>query len=407
MKVLSMKLDISNPKDMTTEDVSEQVELSVSSLDPASHYVFALLLKRCSATIATSITLTTFGRRRACSKISVQNAQATNEPASSLTHGTKTNIECNVGFKLEDDYYYYEVGSSYEGVCVDSKWQPPLPSCHAINHCPELIIPSHGHLTLKDRQEGSTAHYVCKKGFKLDGAQERTCRADGEWEKDDPRCLPMSCVQPPSIDHGEFVPCKHTGHTDLYDSLQDPREGYCIQLSCQEHFVESYKVVKVPENLRWQSDGKILRGARVCKDGEWIGYTDTSCKPAARLHPEEETWHSKTGILQRWKNGDWEYASTLDGSENILCSTMSCVYGNLARSVVISGSPNGVNGVAVTCPKIRFVDTITPYEGTLEVLVSKEWEKFCYADYVTQDLQAEMCKMLGAEPHNPTMCHGI
>lgn len=181
----------------------------------------------------------------------------------------------------------------------------------------------------------------------------------------------MSCVQPPSIDHGEFVLCKHTGHTDLYDSLQDPREGYCIQLSCQEHFVESYKVVKVPENLRWQSDGKIPRGARVCKDGEWIGYTDTSCKPAARLHPEEETWHSKIGILQRWKNGDWEYASTLDGSENIPCSTMSCVYGNLARSVVISGSPNGVNGVAVTCPKIRFVDTITPYEGTLEVLVNK------------------------------------
>ena len=216
MKVLSMKLDISNPKDMTTEDVSEQVELSVSSLDPASHSVFALLLKRCSATIATSITLTTFGRRRACSKISVQNAQATNEPASSLTHGTKTNIECNVGFKLEDDYYYYEVGSSYEEVCVDSEWQPPLPSCHAINHCPELIIPSHGHLTVKDRQEGSTAHYVCKKGFKLDGAQERTCRADGEWEKDDPRCLPMSCVQPPSIDHGEFVPCKHTGHILTY-----------------------------------------------------------------------------------------------------------------------------------------------------------------------------------------------
>ena len=404
-KLFLMKLDTNNPKDMTTEDVSEQVELSLSSLDPASHYVFALLLKKCSATIATSITLTTFGRRRACPEISVQNAQATNEPASSLTHGTKTNIECNAGFKLEDDYYYYEVGSSYDGVCVDSEWQPPLPSCHSINHCPELSIPSNGHLTLKSKREGSTAHYVCKKGFKLDGAQDRTCRADGEWEEDDPRCLPMSCVQPPSIDHGEFVPCKHTGRTNIHGSLQDPREGYCVQLTCQEHFVESYKVVKVPENPRWQSYGKIPRGARVCKDGEWIGYTDASCKPAARLYPEQETWYSKTGILQIWKNGDWETASSPDGSENIPCSTMSCVYGNLARSVVITGNPNGVNGVAVTCPKIRFVDTITPYEGTLEVLMNREWKKLCYADYVTQDHPAEirkMCEMLGATPHNPT-----
>lgn len=405
VKLFLMKLDTNNPKDMNTEDVGKQVELSVSSLDPASHYVFALLLKKCSATIAASITLTTFGRGRACPEISVQNAQATNEPASSLTHGTKTKIECNAGFKLEDDYYYYKVGSSFEGVCVDSEWHPPLPSCHAINHCPELIIPSHGHLTLKSKREGSTAHYVCKKGFKLDGAQERTCRADGEWEEDDPRCLPMSCVQPPSIDHGEFVPCKHTGRTDIHGSLQDPREGYCIQLTCQKHFVESYKVVTVPENPRWQSYGKIPRGARVCKDGEWIGYTDASCKPAARLYLEEETWHSKVGILQIWKNGDWETASSPDGSENIPCSTMSCVYGNLARSVVIAGNPNGVNGVVVTCPKIRFVDTITPYEGTLEVLVNKDWKKLCYTDYVTQDHRAEihkMCEMLGAAPHNPT-----
>lgn len=404
-KLYLMKVDTNNPKGMTTEDVGQRAELSVSSLDPASHYVFALLLKKCSATIAVSITLTTFGRQRSCPEISVQNAQATNKPASSLTHGTKTNIECNAGFKLEDDYYYYDVGASYEGVCVDSEWQPPLPSCHVINHCPELITPSHGHLTLKGRQEGSTAHYVCKKGFILDGPQERTCRADGEWVEHDPRCLPMSCVQPPVIDHGEFVPCKHTGRTDVHGTFQDPREGYCIQLTCQEHFVESYKVVKVAENPRWQSYGKIPRGARVCKDGEWIGYTEASCKPAARLYPELEMWHSKIGILQIWKNGDWEKASSPDGSENIPCSTMSCVYGNLARSLVVTGNPNGVNGVLVTCPKIRFVDTITPYEGKLEVLVRKEWQKLCYADYVTQDHQAEIrkvCEMLGAAPRNPT-----
>ena len=96
-----MKVDTNNPKGMTTEDVGRQVTVSVSTLNPASHYVFALFLRKCSATIATSFTLTTFGRRRACPKIGVQNALATNEPALSVTHGTKTNIKCNSGFKME------------------------------------------------------------------------------------------------------------------------------------------------------------------------------------------------------------------------------------------------------------------------------------------------------------------
>jgi len=410
-KLLLMKVDTNNPKGMTTEDVGKQVTVSVSSLKPASHYVFALFLSKCSATIATSFTLTTFGRRRACKKISVQNAQATNEPALSVTHGTNTDIICNSGFKMEDEYYYYEAGAHYKGICVDSRWQPPLPICHVIKHCPkDLITPSHGQLAVKGQEEGSTAYYECNKGFKLDGLRERTCRSDGEWEGNDPRCLPMGCLKKPTIAHGEFAPCD-TNRPDIHGTFQDPREGYCIQLTCQGYYLESYKFIKVEEKpirvverkSKILSARKIPSGARVCEDGEWAGDTDATCKPTARLHDEQEVWYSKSGILQIWKNGDWETAKHRDGNEHIPCYEMSCLYGNPGG---LSSQPHPLNGIKVVCPKIRFVDTITPYEGTLEVLVKRRWEKLCYDDHVTQNPQKEMkdiCEVLGAETSQPSL----
>ena len=410
-ELLLMKLDTNNPKGMTTVDVGGQATVSVSSLDPASHYVFALFLRKCSATIATSFTLTTFGRRSSCPRISVQNAQATNEPALSVTHGTKTNIKCNSGFKMEDEYYYYDAGAHYEGVCIDSKWQPPLPSCHIIKHCPpDLIAPSNGQLTVKGQQEGSTACYVCNRGFKLDGVQERTCRADGEWEENDPRCLPIGCMKKPTIANGEFVPCDNN-RPDIHGTFQDPREGYCLQLICQQFYfvsVEKKVVIQVERKSKILRSREIPRGGRVCAEGEWLGYTDATCKPVSRLSDEQEAWYSKSGILQILKNGGWEAAKQRDGSENLPCSAMSCVYGNPGRlsSKTLHVLPQSPNGIKVVCPKIRFVDTITPYEGKLEVLVKRRWERLCYDHYMTQNPQKEMkeiCEVLGAETHQPSL----
>lgn len=45
-----------------------------------------------------------------------------NELVLFVIYGMKINIKCNFGFKMEDEYYYYDVGVYYEGVCIDSKW---------------------------------------------------------------------------------------------------------------------------------------------------------------------------------------------------------------------------------------------------------------------------------------------
>ena len=80
------------------------------------------------------------------------------------------------------------------------------------------------------------------------------------------------------------------------------------------------------------------------------------------------------------------------------------MYGNpgLLSSQTLSSQPQPLNGIKVVCPKI----TITPYEGTLEVLVKRRWEKLCYDDHVTQNPQKEMkeiCEVLGAEANQPSL----
>ena len=226
----------------------------------------------------------------------------------------------------------------------------------------------------------------------------------------------MDCLKKPTIAHGEFVACD-TNRPDIHGTFQTPREGYCIQLTCQRYYLESYKFIKGEGKPKFQearrkskilSSGKIPSGARVCEDGLWVGDTVATCQPTARLRDEQEAWYSKSGILQIWKNGEWETAKQKDGSEHIPCYAMSCLYGNpgLLSSQTLSSQPQPLNGIKVVCPKIRFVDTITPYEGKLEVLVKRRWEKLCYDDHVTQNPQKEMkeiCEVLGAEANQPSL----
>ena len=82
---------VQDPKSLAKTKVDRQTSLIVPSLDPASHYVFALALTKCNATIAVSHTLTTFGRERSCPRAQVpHSAVQYTPPASTSTpaHGT-------------------------------------------------------------------------------------------------------------------------------------------------------------------------------------------------------------------------------------------------------------------------------------------------------------------------------
>ena len=87
---------------------------------------------------------------------------------------------------------------------------------------------------------------------------------------------------------------------------------------------------------------------------------------------------------------------------------MSCVYGDpgLLSSETLSLERDAFNRIKIVCPKIRFADAITPYEGKLEVLVNRRWEKLCYDHHVTpnpQDEMQEICYVLGAASNHPSL----
>ena len=55
--------------------------------------------------------------------------------------------------------------------------------------CVRLDAPSNGRVnTSADIPFGNVARYSCDAGYTLNGAAERTCQADGEWDGTEPTC---------------------------------------------------------------------------------------------------------------------------------------------------------------------------------------------------------------------------
>ena len=121
------------PKVLNKTQVDNVMSLNISSLDPDSHYVFTLALEQCSATIAVSHTLVTFGRERACSVAEVLYSTVLYTPIlsdSSPAHGTKATITCDA---------YYTLGNQdnvTNTICLDGIWVPSLSVCKKIKKIP-------------------------------------------------------------------------------------------------------------------------------------------------------------------------------------------------------------------------------------------------------------------------------
>ncbi|XP_078357676.1 uncharacterized protein LOC144642570 [Oculina patagonica] len=380
-----------DPKSLAKTDVDSQTSLSVPSLDPASHYVFALALTKCNATIAVSHTLTTYGRERSCPTAQVPHSAVQYAPPTSTStpaHGTIASLKCNTGYNI--DVHRTEQNTT----CLDQEWIPSLPACLKIKQCPVLTKPSNGEVSANGHKEGSKAYYVCHKGFLLTGPKERTC-VDEAWDGTVPNCQPLSCPRPPTVDHGSYLPCDYIKHTETYGTAARPLEGYCVKLQCNNLYLPSHVFYGNTYRPRWESDWEIPQGGRVCSDGKWIGYVDDTCEPTVRLATLEDSWNKKKGLLQLWQNGAWNTASSAP-AKNIL--NLSC------RSVGI-GDPQYVthssinSQIWVTCSKLRLTEPKpTIYEGRLEVLTNGNWEGVCVTatgEAARQSASMEICEALG------------
>ena len=378
-------------KTLTKAEVDSQTSQTVSSLEAGSHYVFALALTKCNATTAVSHTLTTYGRKRSCSDAHVPHSSVKYTPsksASTPSHGTIADLKCDTGYNIYIDH------TEQNATCLDQEWIPALPVCKKIKQCPVLTKPINGEVSGDGHHEGSKAYYVCHKGFELNGPKERIC-VDEAWDGTVPNCQLLNCPRAPTVDNGSYLPCDYMRHTNKYGTSNNPLEGYCVKISCNNLYLPSHVFAGKTNRLRWESDWEIPQGGQVCSDGKWIGYVDDTCEPIARLVGVQDQWNKKSGLLQLWQGRAWTTVSSTP-ARNIL--TLSC------RSVGIN-HPQGVthssndSQVQVTCSKLRLAQPMpTRYKGRLEVLNNSNWEGVCVRETGTpasQSASMEICESLG------------
>ncbi|XP_059529276.1 P-selectin isoform X1 [Myotis daubentonii] len=90
---------------------------------------------------------------------------------------------CNEGFSLS--------GPERLDCTLSGRWTGSPPTCGAIR-CPELFAPEQGSLDCSDTRGefnvGSTCHFSCRGGFKLQGSSSVQCTASGRWTAPPPTC---------------------------------------------------------------------------------------------------------------------------------------------------------------------------------------------------------------------------
>ncbi|XP_028344496.1 P-selectin isoform X4 [Physeter macrocephalus] len=134
------------------------------------------------------------------------------QPLGDSSYKTTCQFTCDEGFSLS--------GPERLDCTPSGHWTDSPPTCDAIK-CPELSAPEQGSLDCPDTHgeftAGTTCHFSCNKGFKLEGSNHVECTASGRWTAPRPTCDDI--VSAPTVE----VQCP---------SLVTPKQG---TMSCQHH----------------------------------------------------------------------------------------------------------------------------------------------------------------------------
>uniref|UniRef100_A0A672UVJ0 CUB and Sushi multiple domains 2 n=1 Tax=Strigops habroptila TaxID=2489341 RepID=A0A672UVJ0_STRHB len=133
-------------------------------------------------------------------------------PANGLTQGNQFNLNDVAKFVCNTGYRLE--GASQSQCLANGQWSSSLPACRVIN-CTDP-----GHLENSIRQVqpsgphrfsfGTTVSYQCSHGYYLLGTHVLTCQGDGTWDRALPQCLLVSCGHPGSPPHAQISGDKYT-----------------------------------------------------------------------------------------------------------------------------------------------------------------------------------------------------
>uniref|UniRef100_A0A8C3NBT9 Uncharacterized protein n=1 Tax=Geospiza parvula TaxID=87175 RepID=A0A8C3NBT9_GEOPR len=136
--------------------------------------------------------------------------------------GARVEYRCNDGYQMLSQRNYRE--------CQADGWSNDIPHCEVIK-CLPVQEPENGRIIMTGAFElgqeysfGQVVNFECNAKYKLVGAKEIVCSANGEWSSDVPQCKEINC-DVPEIPHGY---------------VRSPRKSYkeneLMQFFCEEGY---------------------------------------------------------------------------------------------------------------------------------------------------------------------------
>ncbi|KAI5609086.1 sushi, von Willebrand factor type A, EGF and pentraxin domain-containing protein 1 isoform X5, partial [Silurus asotus] len=169
-------------------------------------------------------------RESFCDPPLIQNAvidETSRSPA--YRYQTSIKISCNKGYRLE--------GSEYM-TCGNNGWTPALPRCiEVICDAPRInnaVIVGRGY---KWYRYGASIQFRCNKGYRMEGSDRLKCEENG-WNPPPPQCSVITCLEPPTINNGQFIPLKDSykyGETVTYNCVEGFKLYGSPTISCSDN----------------------------------------------------------------------------------------------------------------------------------------------------------------------------
>ncbi|XP_070563038.1 LOW QUALITY PROTEIN: sushi, von Willebrand factor type A, EGF and pentraxin domain-containing protein 1-like [Ptychodera flava] len=112
---------------------------------------------------------------------------------SNFLYGQVVEIDCILGFEVS--------GEEYIWCQANGEWSA-MPECVPVD-CREPKDIPHATVNGKSYTYGSTVYYECDDGYELIGSNLMVCQASGEWTAP-PTCEPITCSVPPPLEHASM-----------------------------------------------------------------------------------------------------------------------------------------------------------------------------------------------------------
>uniref|UniRef100_A0A8D0GC18 Sushi, von Willebrand factor type A, EGF and pentraxin domain containing 1 n=1 Tax=Sphenodon punctatus TaxID=8508 RepID=A0A8D0GC18_SPHPU len=128
-------------------------------------------------------------------------------PENGFLHFTKNTLGSTVQYTCKPGYKL--IGSDTRHCLPNQQWSNTAPRCEVLScGLPKKLM--NGTIRGENYTYKSMVHYECDPGYQLNGSNRRTCQDDQKWDGNEPICIPISCGQPPTLEHGQVTGDEYT-----------------------------------------------------------------------------------------------------------------------------------------------------------------------------------------------------